>query len=57
MRQLSHIALISALSTVALPAWADGAPLPGGSYDWTLLLVLAFGVTGLIWIRRHITRL
>ncbi|MEM1228990.1 MAG: hypothetical protein AAGI15_00510 [Pseudomonadota bacterium] len=50
-------ALIALAPLFAPRAWAAGAPLAEPTYDWTLLLVLAFGITGLIWIRRHITRL
>jgi hypothetical protein len=54
-------ALRSLLATAVLGASpvfaASAAPLPTTGYDWTLLVVLAFGVTGLVWIRRHITRL
>lgn len=50
--------LVAMAALSASPAFAaSAAPLATTGYDWTLLVVLAFGVTGLVWIRRHITRL
>lgn len=36
---------------------AEGSAAIGQELDWTLLLALGFGVAGLIWVRRYITRL
>lgn len=54
---LLALALLSASPAFAASAAPLAAPMAAAGYDWTLLVVLAFGITGLVWIRRHITRL
>lgn len=52
---LAAAGLALSLATASQAAESSAAIAEGP--DWTLFLALGFGVAGLIWVRRYITRL